>query len=354
MSMFPFSGRDCLIFFASLFIASTYASALDPAKLFDKVSKSVVLVINNSELGAINGIGSGVVTAPQRVITNCHVLRRAKSVEVKVGNARYGATLLYPDTERDLCLLEVQDLPLPSLEVANLNTLKVGQKVYAVGAPQGLELTLSDGLISSIRGKAGDQLIQTSAPISQGSSGGGLFDDQGRLIGITTATLKESQNLNFAIPAEYIAEVPARGKTALAKLEEKKRPEINSASGQASPPVYPERKLTAAEIASHFDNNSQIVGKSGANEMRLEISNWNRGFTFTTTQAGYPESVSGVREIDFNRDAICFRPSNFVAVTSPLNFMVGCFTVHQTGVKDFALKYLLSADKRAIITYSIK
>lgn len=76
------------------------------------------------------------------------------------------------------------------------------QRVFTVGAPRGLEQTLGDGLISGLRSGASVRLIQTSSPISPGSSGGGLFDSAGNLLGITTFMLRESQALNFAISAE--------------------------------------------------------------------------------------------------------------------------------------------------------
>jgi hypothetical protein len=104
---------------------------------------------------------------------------------------------------------EVTYRKLPSVRIASSQWLEVGDPVYAIGAPQGLELTLSDGLISGIRESKGTEYIQTTAPISKGSSGGGLFDAQGRLVGITTMFLKEGQSLNFAVPAELIASVPS-------------------------------------------------------------------------------------------------------------------------------------------------
>ncbi len=82
--------------------------------------------------------------------------------------------------------------------------MKVGERAYAVGAPEGLELTLSEGLVSGLREVDDVRVIQTSAPISHGSSGGGLFDSEGRLIGVTTFFLKEGQNLNFALPGEWV------------------------------------------------------------------------------------------------------------------------------------------------------
>ncbi len=78
----------------------------------------------------------------------------------------------------------------------------MGERVYTIGAPIGLELTLGEGIISGLRSHKDRRLVQTSAPISGGSSGGGLFDAYGNLVGITTFLLREAQNLNFAIAAE--------------------------------------------------------------------------------------------------------------------------------------------------------
>jgi tetratricopeptide (TPR) repeat protein len=81
----------------------------------------------------------------------------------------------------------------------------VGVPVYAVGAPQGLELSLSDGIVSQLRGGP-PPLIQTTAAISPGSSGGGLFDGEGRLVGLTALYVEGGQSLNFAMPVEWISE----------------------------------------------------------------------------------------------------------------------------------------------------
>ncbi len=88
--------------------------------------------------------------------------------------------------------------------------LKVGAKVYAVGAPHGLELTLSEGIVSSLREFEGSNYIQTTAAISNGSSGGGLFDENGALVGLMTFNYTKGQNLNFASPVEWVEELPKR------------------------------------------------------------------------------------------------------------------------------------------------
>lgn len=105
------------------------------------------------------------------------------------------------DTDR--CYLQTEKIKVsPVRGVRSYNDLVVGERVYTIGAAAGLENTLGEGLISRLRSNREIRLIQTSAPISQGSSGGGLFDGRGNLLGITTLTLRESQNLNFAIAAE--------------------------------------------------------------------------------------------------------------------------------------------------------
>ncbi len=110
--------------------------------------------------------------------------------------------------------MSAPDLQATPITLGTAKKLTVGQRVYAIGAPKGLELTLSEGLVSSLHPYEGSLYIQTSAAISPGSSGGGLFDDQGRLIGITTFYLAEGQGLNFALPVDWISELPKRAQTA--------------------------------------------------------------------------------------------------------------------------------------------
>jgi serine protease Do len=158
-----------------------------------------------------------VVIGPGRLVTNCHVLARMTRFDVSKDNVSYTGKLEFPDPDNDLCQLRVDNFTAPAVELADMNQLRVGMRVYAVGTPRGLETTLSDGLLSGLRRSDDGQLqfIQTSAPISPGSSGGGLFDAEGRLIGITTFTRRESQNLNLAVPAQRVAELPERGRQML-------------------------------------------------------------------------------------------------------------------------------------------
>lgn len=193
-----------------LVLVSHAAGAKTPEQIFQEASRSIVVIhAYDGEGNAINQ-GGGVVSGKELVTTNCHVIDEAARIDVHYRQQVFSATPDAANEERDLCQLKVPQLNAPR---ATLNTgrLRVGQRVYAIGAPEGLELTLTEGLVSSLREFEGSQYIQTSAAISQGSSGGGLFDVEGRLIGVTAFFVAEGQNLNFALPANWIAELAARG-----------------------------------------------------------------------------------------------------------------------------------------------
>ncbi len=197
-----------------LALLAPLAVANTPEQIFVQVSPSVVVVDIFDAKGKSIGQGSGAVIGAGQVITNCHVAQKGNSLKVRQSGKSFKATLQYADPDRDLCQLSVPDLQAPPVALGTAKKLRVGQRVYAIGAPQGLELTLSEGLISSLRPYEGSQYIQTSAAISPGSSGGGLFDDQGRLVGITTFQFVEGQNLNFALPVDWIVELPKRAQAA--------------------------------------------------------------------------------------------------------------------------------------------
>jgi hypothetical protein len=191
-------------------LTASAARANSPEQIFAQVSPSVVVVDIFDAKGKSIGLGSGVVIGAGQVITNCHVAQKGKSLQVRQSGKTFKTTLQYADPDRDLCQLSAPDLQAPPVALGTAKKLRVGQRVYAIGTPKGLELTLSDGLVSSLRQYEGSQYIQTSAAISPGSSGGGLFDDQGRLVGITSFQFIEGQNLNFALPVDWIGELPKR------------------------------------------------------------------------------------------------------------------------------------------------
>ena len=195
---------------AAIVSAPSLAADLTPAQIFRAASPSIVVVETYDEAGNSVAQGSGVSIPDQQVVTNCHVFKDAVSAKVVYQARSLPASLRHSDPDRDLCTLQVPGLAAPAAKFGNSASLQVGERAYAIGAPQGFTLTLTDGLISSLRPMPGGNVIQTSASISPGSSGGGLFDSQAKLIGITTLYFKDSPQLNFAVPVEWIHELPSR------------------------------------------------------------------------------------------------------------------------------------------------
>lgn len=198
----------------SLAGSAVAAAALSPAEVYALVAPSVWRVVTYDVDGLPLSQGSAVVVGPEALATNCHVLAKAKRVVVRHEKTTFDARLDLWDTARDLCQLRAPGLPAAPVRIAPTATVVVGENVYAIGTPRGLELTMSAGLVSSLRKNGNGQvvLVQTSASISGGSSGGGLFDDSGALVGLTTigSVTGDAQNLNFAIPADWIVDLPDR------------------------------------------------------------------------------------------------------------------------------------------------
>jgi len=190
------------------------AEALSPEEVFRRASPAVWTVTadhGNNQFA----IGSAVAVTQQALVTACHVVDGAVGVKLSQGDATIKVSQIMrdPDATRDLCVLATdQHFPLPVVEIGPIDGVRVGQPVFAIGSPHGLEMSLSEGLVSALRPKSQGELpvIQTSAPISAGSSGGGLFDAEGRLIGVTDNISAGGANLGFAYPAQWIVELPQR------------------------------------------------------------------------------------------------------------------------------------------------
>lgn len=185
-------------------VAAPTGRVLSPEELFAQASPSIVRINVVNDGGVEMGHGSGVVIGQGEAITNCHVAKAGPRLKVRHQGKQYDASILINDERHDLCKLSVFGLEAPPVPIGKVASVHVGQKVYAIGSPQGLDLTLSDGMVSSLRDSEEGTYIQTTAPISPGSSGGGLFDEQGVLIGIVTFQMRTGQNLNFALPADWI------------------------------------------------------------------------------------------------------------------------------------------------------
>ncbi|MGI9296864.1 MAG: trypsin-like peptidase domain-containing protein [Gammaproteobacteria bacterium] len=173
--------------------------------VFEQAWRSIV-VIKTDE-----GQGSGVIIRPNIVATNCHVIDGGGEIVVyKHDNRRastdtlFAASVRRRNAEKDFCLLDAAGLWGVPAAVRKYDTLKIGENVYALGSPKGLDLSLFTGVISQLRRGESARYIQTDAAISPGSSGGGLFDSEGNLIGILTSKISDEdvEGIGFAIPAD--------------------------------------------------------------------------------------------------------------------------------------------------------
>jgi serine protease Do len=180
---------------------------LSPTNLFETVSPAVygVKVAQAAGSRGTASYGSAVAISPNEAITNCHVVSEGRLVTLSNGAATFQAEVSAADRRSDRCYLKVMNGTLePVPGIRDFDSLAVGETVFTIGSPRGLDRTLGQGLLSGLRKMDGIEYVQITAPVSEGSSGGGLFDDRGNLVGITTFTVRESQNLNFAIAAsEY-------------------------------------------------------------------------------------------------------------------------------------------------------
>lgn len=172
---------------------------------WEKVQASVLLV--RGKLGADHGRqGSGVVIAPHLVATNAHVVEGATGLTVQQGLAAWKVTTVRLDPSRDLCLLTVPDLTVPPVDMAG-EPPEIGQDVVTVGYPGGHGPVTNPGRLRGIWYHEEAQLLQSDAITLPGNSGGGLFDGQGRLLGLTTLTFAGSPRLNFSVPVVWIKDL---------------------------------------------------------------------------------------------------------------------------------------------------
>jgi hypothetical protein len=155
-------------------------------------------------------LGSGVLISPERLLTNCHVLRNARDITVFQGKASWPASPDAGDTFRDLCVLKLPGFPGEPATIAEPGKAKVGNRVSAVGFSGG-KFKVTTGRIKGLFTCAcdGGKVIQTSAQFDPGASGGGLFDADGELIGILTFKAQSGGMFHFAIPIGWMKALSA-------------------------------------------------------------------------------------------------------------------------------------------------
>jgi hypothetical protein len=177
-------------------------TAYTPKQIAEKALPSVVLIKTNEVLGT-----GFVVWKDGRIATNLHVLAGARDATVTTTDGREFKQIevLGVDPHHDLAVIRIPAKDLTPLPLGDSGAVKPGEHVVAIGNPLGLGNTVSDGLVSAIRQiDPSLTLLQVSAPIAAGSSGGPIFNERGEVIGVATLYSQEGQNLNFGVPVAYL------------------------------------------------------------------------------------------------------------------------------------------------------
>ncbi|PZR75943.1 MAG: hypothetical protein DLM73_03970 [Chthoniobacterales bacterium] len=241
---------------------------LSPKEIFQKYSGRVVEVQALNSRGEIVSTGTGFMWRGDEVLTNCHVIEKARALKIARAAGTedaFFASLRLSDgklshfsVEQDwvqlfLSVSKGHDLP-PVVSAADLP--EVGENITVIGNPERLTNSLSTGIVAGIREVEGNKWIQITAPVSPGSSGSPVFDSKGRVIGLATMMMIDGQNLNFATPVSQITSglvtEPKRGLTPFKTIandktfEQKKRALL---SGRHTPG---EIKAFAEEFGSRY------------------------------------------------------------------------------------------------------
>jgi tetratricopeptide (TPR) repeat protein len=197
-----------LLFSIALVVLCVPSTCLgDAEKIFRENSPAVVVVASIDKEGKPTSLGSGFIVREDGVIvTNYHVVNMASDIKIKIGyKVRDIEGLLHVDPENDIAIIKVEGKDYPKVRIGDANRAQIGEKIYAIGSPQGLENTISEGILSGIREIDRERkILQMTAAISPGSSGGPVFNGRGEVIGIATFLIAETQNLNFAMPVNLI------------------------------------------------------------------------------------------------------------------------------------------------------
>ena len=197
--------RTIKVLVSLLVLAAVLFASVLPANAIgfdaEEVYKSVFVVYSG------NSLGSGFAIGENCIVTNAHVIENVHSITLTSyeGN-KYTASLLGIDEDKDIAVLIIKDASFPYLKMANLSTVKIGDDIYAIGAPKGMAYTLTKGTVSAKeRIVENESFIQIDAAINEGNSGGPLLNDAGEVLGMNTMKMTDSEGIGLAIPADRIA-----------------------------------------------------------------------------------------------------------------------------------------------------
>lgn len=200
----------CLLF--SFFGGSDLAEAQEDLKSLARRSSGSVVLLEVTAGGRGQGTGTGFFIDDETLVTNHHVIRGARRVQVSFDDGRKVpiTEVLAEDAGLDLAVLRLPNASAPSLPLYRGDRVEPGEEVVVLGNPEGLSGTLSTGIVSAWRentealGLGPRPVLQITAPISPGSSGSPVMNRRGEVLGVAVAVHRSGQNLNFAVPVDEL------------------------------------------------------------------------------------------------------------------------------------------------------
>jgi WD40 repeat protein len=238
-----------LTFMLMLSLHAWPAVAPDGESVYKGAVRSVMTLEVETTTGQRTGGTAFLAIRRGVAVTAWHVISDARRIKARFSDGRETTVtrILDVDEERDLAVLELADSGSgPLLRIAT-DDPPVGSRVYLLGAPEGLEFSISEGIVNQIRRLDGTKLIQYSAPTNPGNSGGPLLDAKGNVVGICVFLLRDSQNLNFAVKAWYATQMNTS----------RESPRPRELGDQPSAPNRP--TLTATRVLRHTDSVSSAM-----------------------------------------------------------------------------------------------
>jgi len=201
--MIPLSVTKTLALLPGMLLCSLPLKAEIGRAELVQLGASVLKVEVRRAQGGVS-LGSGVVVGADRVVTNCHVTRDGVEIHVLRGEQRWRVTAQASDVEHDLCVLRVPDLQAGQVPLGQADDLKALQSVTAIGYTGGVGLQISTGAVVALHRYGPGRVIQSSNWFSSGASGGGLFDDHLRLVGVLTFRMRGGAAHYYAAPLEWL------------------------------------------------------------------------------------------------------------------------------------------------------
>ena len=203
------------------FYLSSVAIAMPQDRVLHELNEQVLRVEVKHNNGS-NGLGSAVVIAKDQVITNCHVVNDAKNVKVLAHGEALSATAIKPDWYHDLCILTVENLEVPIAKMGASKHLNYDTPIFTVGYPDKSSQPVNTfGSVKGLFPMDDSFIIRATSAFKLGASGGGMFDEAGRLVGIITLKSRGSEAQYFYMPVEWVQALMNQPAQALGQQNEK-------------------------------------------------------------------------------------------------------------------------------------